>query len=335
MAGHSGKQAPRLTEVLARRGPHFSFLQAMWLLRRAAPDAVEPGHQGPVADEFARLVPSVSLAFPPGDIESFSTDESARPSHRLVTTFLGLYGAHSPLPSHYSEFVLQHTDEDDRNPVRDFFDIFNHRLLSLLYRGMVKYRGHMLFSGDGSDEYSWRLFALCGLDSRELIASTGLPGTRLLRFAGLWSQAPRSANSVAALLRSYLGIAAIQIEQCVARWVYLKKDQVSRLGVGNCQLGNDATIGARVRDHAGKFRVTIGPVDIATYRQYLPGSELLETVRRLVRLAVGDTLTFDVRLILDGGDTAQLRVCLGEEGELGRTSGLGPRSGENLAVVFG
>jgi type VI secretion system protein ImpH len=305
----------------------------MWLLRRALPDAVGVGHQGPPDQEPVRLTPSISLSFPPCDLEAAEEIPDRRPPYHLTTTFLGLYGAHSPLPTFYAEEILHRSDEDD--PIRSFFDIFNHRLLSLLYRGLLKFRGHLLYEGEGSDEFSWRLFAISGLAASGLAEATGLPPARLLRFAGHWCHTPHSAVSLMAVLSSYFNLSSVRIKQCVFRWVYLPEEARCRLGVRSNRLGVDTIAGRRMPDRVGKFRVSVGPVDLDTYREFLPGTEKMKALARLARLASGGWLAFDVELTLRGEDTPRLAVVLSSEGQLGLTAGLFTRPAKDLSVVFG
>jgi type VI secretion system protein ImpH len=334
MAANVGTSPPRVAEALAARAPHFAFLQAVWLMHHACPDTVPLGHQGPPDREPVRLRPSASLAFPPGDIESLEVREGVLPPWRLNTTFMGLYGAHSPLPSSYSEEILYRTNDEEDHTVRAFFDIFNHRLLSLLYRGLLKYRGHLLFARDGSDEFSWRLFALSGLTPAGVLESVELPAPRLLRFTGLLCHKPRTASSLASIVSTWFGGLPVRVRECVARWVYLDDRQRSQLGRRGCRLLDDAVIGVRVADHAGKFRVTIGPVDYDTYCDFLPGSENLGIARKLVRLAAGDWLGFDIEIVLRGDETPRLGLSLSGESRLGWTTGLFSRPSADLPVVF-
>jgi type VI secretion system protein ImpH len=333
MAADAGSTGLTLGAALAERPYDFHFLQAMWLIGRALPDSVPVGHQGPPDRESVRLTPSVSLAFPARDIESAEENPETTPPYHLYTTFLGLYGAHSPLPSYYSEEILHQSDEGE-DPVRGFLDIFNHRLLSLLYRGLLKFRGHLLFGQTAEDEFSWRLFALSGLSASGLAEASGLPKVRLLEFAGLWCQLPRSAAALEAMVRTYLALPCVGIQQNVPRWVYLDPSARCRLGVQANRLGQDAIAGRRIPDHVGKFRVSVGPLEYDTYCEYLPGTEKAKDLARLARLGSGGWLAFDMEIILRGEDTPRLAVVLSSEGKLGLTAGLFSRPAEDLGVVF-
>ncbi len=332
MAANARQSTVAVDDALKAHAPQFTFLQAMWLLHRAYPGAAQLGHQGPAENELVRLRPSASLAFPPGDIESFEK-RSGRPPYRLTTTFMGLYGTNSPLPSYYAEEVTKRTGDNEDHIQRMFLDIFNHRLLSLLYRGILKHRGHLLFQPGAGDEYSWRLFALAGLSPDGVATSTGLPPQRLLRFAGLLSQKPRSAESLRAIVASWFAGIDITVRQCTQRWVFLGTDLCSSLGRQSCRLCDDATIGSRVSDWTGKFRIRVGPLDFESYQSFLPGRANLATLSRLIRVASGDVLDHDVELVIRAKDTVRLGATLGRQGHLGWTTGLFTRPGEDVSVV--
>lgn len=332
MAPDAGTTNTPVGKALADDPSRFTFLQAMWLLQRALPESVPVGHQGPPDDEPVRLRPSASLAFPPCDIDSVEERPDQQPPFRLTTNFLGLYGAHSPLPNHYAETIAQESSDED--PVRDFLDVFNHRLLSLFARGLLRYRGHLVYDRKGGDDFSWRLFALAGFDPDTIDGLDGVPRQRLLRFAGHWSSHPISASSAAGIISAYFHGIRVSIDQCIPRWVYLDEEHVCRLGERSCRLGVDTTVGSRIQDRMGRFRVVVGPVDIETYRSFLPGSDNMTALSSLARLASGGWHTFEVDLILRGEDTPRISVSLGERGELGRTAGFFSEPADDVAIRF-
>ena len=60
---------------------------------------------------------------------------------------MGLYGPSSPLPNHYTEDVLWASADEDA--ARSFLDLFNHRLISLVFRAWEKYRQPFRFAQSG------------------------------------------------------------------------------------------------------------------------------------------------------------------------------------------
>jgi type VI secretion system protein ImpH len=136
------------------------------------------------------------------------------------------------------------------------------------------------------------------------------------------------------MIAVYLDDPSIRIEPCVTRWVYLSDENRSVLGQQGCRLGDDATIGERVRDSAGKFRVHIGPVNLETYRRYLPGGDLRESLQRLIPIAAGDWLAHDVCVVLRSEDTSKLGLVLGADSQLGWTTGFFSESTGDISVTF-
>jgi type VI secretion system protein ImpH len=143
MAGTDGRGETTLKTLLAQEPYRFDVRQAVRLLELAAhrdapdqrsgqPDRVPVGDGSDPRRESVRLRSSLSARFPPSDIESL---EPAGPDGRpaLTVAFLGIGGAFGPLPSPLTNRVLARERVRDRAG-RDFLDMFNHRILSLLVR---------------------------------------------------------------------------------------------------------------------------------------------------------------------------------------------------------
>ncbi len=76
----------------------------------------------------------VDLHFAPTEVASF-TDEQSPPELRVA--FYGLFGPSGALPHHYTQLIVDRCRNRDY-ALRDFLDMFNHRLLSFFYRGWEK-----------------------------------------------------------------------------------------------------------------------------------------------------------------------------------------------------
>jgi type VI secretion system protein ImpH len=322
MAGEGGETVHPLIRALEQEPGLFSFFQAVRLLEQAQPEAAPVGGLGPPAREAVRLRPSSSLAFPAASVTECSPRPAGGPRHLLTTTVLGLYGASGPLPAFYSEEILQR-EIGDEDPVRLFLDLLNHRLLSLLYRAWAKYRWAFCFEAGARDPISGHVLGLLGLGSEALRATVDLPPARLLRYAGVVTQRPRSAASIAGALTDWFAGVPVRIEQCVLRWVALDRGQRSRLGRANVTLGEDALLGERVRDRAGKCRVVLGPLDLEGYLAFLPSGPHSSPLGALLRLLLPDPLDAEVRLVLAAASVPGLRLSAGPAAaRLGWTSWL-------------
>lgn len=333
MGSETRQSNPGLMRALEETPFVFSFFQAVQLLQRYLGGA-PVGGRGPASEESLRLVPAVSMSFPAADltaIEPVTVKGSKQPRYRLTTSFLGLYSSDSPLPTFYTEDLFW--KEDDQKAVRDFIDIFHHRVLSLFYRAWEKYRLAVQFRHDGSDDCSRRVFSLLGLGTVPLIASTGLPSVRLLRYGGLLTRKPHSASGLAGMLRDFFSLPGITVTQCLERWVPIDSAQRNRLGVMNSTLGRDLSVGATVRDFAGKFRVVVGPLAYSDYVRFLPESKDYAAMINLVRFYATDRLDFDLELRLRADECPPLRLSSNAPLRLGWTSCF-PRPGHDPSVVL-
>lgn len=70
------------------------------------------------------------------------------------------------------------------------------------------------------------------------------------------------------------------------------------MGLAAARLGREATLGALARNAQHRFRLRIGPLDIARYRAFLPGGDALDVLTAAVRGYVGDEQAWDLQLVL-------------------------------------
>lgn len=339
MEGEERSAADPLSEALVAqllaRPQRVGFYRAVELLERSHPEAVRVGELGPVLREAVRFRHDPSLSFATSDVRAIvrrprSVEEAVDgaapgPVFEITSTFLGLTGTVSPLPTYFAEDVA--FEDEDRPAQRQFLDLFHHRILSLFYRAHTRYTYSTDYLTSQRDPWSRRTLALAGVDSfGDLRPAVDLPFARLLRLAPLLATRARTAAGLVAVVSDtfehVLGGAAVSVEQFVGRWVTIDERQLFKLGIANCSLGIDATIGRRVFDRGGKFRLVLGPLRRAAFQQFLPGGAGLDRLRDIVLFYVRDPLEFDVELILAPGETPALRLSSrpGEGSRLGLDS---------------
>ncbi len=306
MAAQDRTNHNRLAGTLAARGRDFSFFQLVRLLERRSQARV--GGSGPAEVEGVRFRPDPSLGFPAVDVVAVeplygSQDSPAR--MRVTTSFLGLYGSTSPLPISYGEEVLW--DDPERGRVRDFLDIFHHRLISLLYRCWCKYRYPIEFEYERDNAVTPRLFAFLCLGSPALMRAAGISDSwRLLHFAGMFQHQPHSAADLERILSDYFDGLPVKVEQCTGRWVPIREEQVARLGQSNCHLGVDCSLGERVFGRMTSFRIWLGPLEYDRMLDFLPDQNNYALLRRVVDFFVKDPLDFDIGFRVQGLPGLQL-----------------------------
>jgi type VI secretion system protein ImpH len=250
-------------KYLLEHAPEVSFYRAVLFLERLWRESVPIGHEGPAASERVRLRPSVSMSFPPSDLESAEPIPQSD-KVQITTTFLGLYGADSPLPTTYPERIAQIAMETRGERVRAFLDIFHHRILSLVYRSWRKYRP-VSISPASIDPILDRALSVIGFSSK-LGLGGSVPRLSEVRLLALRS---RSAAGLEFLVRKRLGYLA-DLVQIIPRTVAIPKQQRSRLGQRGSVLGESLVAGAKVADR-NKVRVAVHAKDFDTYLCLLPG----------------------------------------------------------------
>jgi type VI secretion system protein ImpH len=323
MAATTRPTSATLEEDLLLRGHEFSFFQAMRLLGIMAAN----GEANVAAT--VRVRPELSLAFPAADVAGV---ERFGDGYLLTATFLGLYGQASPLPTFYTEDLLEESAAD-LSANRDFLDIANHRLFTLFYECITKYQLFFQVVQEEREAYLERLFCLIGLGDdcfrREL------PDARsLLRYCGLLAPYPRSALGLTAFLADALGV-SVTVVQCLKRRVSIPEDQQLQLGTGGCTLGVDAVLGTQLTDRAGKFRIQLGPLDRATFTAYLPGTPGRHRLDALVGLYVTQPLSWDLELKHVAEEVPAIVLGSVAGGRLGWDSWLAPdRTLREPSVIF-
>jgi len=314
--------------------PRFDFLQAVRLLevvhrRRAEaargrgktpPDRTIAGSELSAAVRFSSRV---SLGFPASDLASVQEPEEEGGPFRVTVDFMGLAGLSGPLPRPLTELVIERSARGDVAS-RAFLDVFNHRLVELLYAARKKHRPSLATGAPETTRVADALFALVGLGTRGLrgrMQARGIPDRALLTYAGLFSQRPRSMRGLETLLEDYFGV-RVRGHQLRGRWVALEADDCTRIGVtGKSRgLGRDAVLGTRMWDQQAAFELEIGPLDDARLRDFLPTGTAYLPLCELVRFWVGLDLEFTLRLVV--ARDAVPAAALGGGSRLGWTSWL-------------
>lgn len=299
----------RLKHELLEKGPAFSFFQIIRLLRLFSLKSFQT--QKPPSDfsETIRIKPNLSLAFPASDVESVQeVGDPEDPRFLITANFLGLYGSTSPLPTFYTEDLIDEATQDE-SVTRDFIDILNQRLFALLFECWGKYRQSLQVVEEKKSAYIDRLFCLLGLGEISFRKTIPEPH-RLLRYIGLFTQFPHSAMALKTLLNDALGATAVEVIPCVERTAKIPENQTLRLAASGCRLGVDTYLGDQLRDRMGKFRIRLGPLDRTDFKRFSPGTEDFNRVTSLTDLYFVEPLEYELELILAEGQA--LTACLGD-----------------------
>jgi type VI secretion system protein ImpH len=313
----SGGDTP-LDQELFRAGYRFEFFQAVRLLERLYTERASQeesdlplessrGQRVPLGrhedprDEVVRIRQRQSLAFPASDIYDVTAADDADPDTRDVmwVNFMGLGGVSGPLPRHLTSLLADPALKHQTAALREFLDVFNHRLVSLFYRAWEKYRFPIAYERGGEDTFSHYLYCLIGLGTKGLRGRLHIDDQILIYYTGLLAQRPRSAVALEGILEDYFGV-PIEVVQFRGQWFEMNADLLTRPGTDgqNHQLGVNAVLWERIWDPQARFRINVGPLSYAEFCAFLPESSGHAHLIELTRFFVGDDVNFEVRPIL-------------------------------------
>ena len=283
--------------VLGGQPAAYEFFQAMRLLRRHFADRDPVGGYGDPSDEVVRLGVEPDLAFPAGDIASLEATDDGPP--RMAVNFMGLTGPNGVLPHRYTLQAAERSRVRD-HAMRDFLDIFHHRLLSFFQLAWEKHRFAIAYERDGHDHLTRHLLDLIGVGTEGLARRLGLPAESLLLYAGLLSLQPRPAVALEQMLEDHFGV-PVEVEQFVGGWHALARSAQCSLGdeeSPSSRLGGGAVVGDEIWEQQSRARIRIGPLSRARYEEFLPTGGAHAPLRALVRFFTSDEVDVEVQLVM-------------------------------------
>lgn len=290
----------------------FHFFQAVRVLERLFPDRRRVGQFADPKEEVARFGANTNVHFPASEIQTLDLEPHGQ--IKLTVNFLGLNGPLGILPLYHSLLVAERVRARDR-ALRDFLDIFNHRLISLFYRAWEKNRFAIAYERERSDPVTEHLRDLIGLGMESVQDLLSVPDESLLYYAGLLGQQARSAAALEQMLEDYFDV-PIEVEQFVGGWYPLAAETQCALGdeeSASSQLGTGAVAGNEIWDQQGRIRLRIGPLSRRQYDDFLPEGSAYETLRTLTRFFSEERFNFEIQLVLAKEDVPG--CVLGGEGE--------------------
>ncbi len=333
MSTKSWRKNTSIIDKVVQAPYDFQFLQAVRLLERASV------YQKKLASHKVAINPVASFAQPSSESLRFKTNHSLafnssevgpiklkdvnqQSQWEMVVNIMGLTGSMGVLPFHYSEMVLQRQKEKDRTQDK-FYDLFNHRTLSLFYQASTKYklpisyeRNRLFHSKKTSKEPQTKvLLSLIGLGTNGLQNRLHINDESLLYYSGLFTQKVSNVTSLKQILHRHFNI-PIGIKQFIGQWQDLIDDVRTKLPdfnnpTGcNVRLGKSAMLGKRSWFAQGKIHIILGPLNKQQLEAFAPGTTGLKAVNELVRMYVGMEIDYDIIIRIKKSDIPS-RMCLG------------------------
>lgn len=348
MAPPSRRNPVALIERLATESYRFEFFQAVRLLHCDASAALREQRTAahPVGEDYTpqreviRFRVHPSLGFPTSQIQRLTPPAAAAPpapagtpaakevrrptaGWEMAVNFMGLTGPSGVLPRHYTTLLIERIRRRDL-ALRDFLDLFHHRMLSFFYRAWEKYRfpiGYerlQMLGGGGEDLFTRCLFALTGFRTEGLRGRQEFDDEAFLYYSGHFAARTRSAVRLEEILADFFEM-PVQILQLKGQWLYFDPSDQSALPCPrwpaglNSQLGTTALVGERLWDVESRFCVRLGPCSYKQFQTLMPSGSQLLPLCQMIRTFVGAEFDFDVQPVLAADQVPWCR--LGGEAE--------------------
>lgn len=319
------------------RTDFFAFVR--WI-EGLLPDMPRVGESRHLSEDPLVFHQSIHPGFAPSTVKAvrpLPERDSGGPVGRMEGYFLGLLGPSGPMPLSLTEYVWSRSQgipHPDRiapitnaqvsihrrdTSLEDFFNIFNHRFISFLYRAWASCRKAPDY--DRPEEARFPAFtgSFLGLGMDSLRDRLHVADESVAFFSGHFSNRTRHPEGLAAIAADYFGTEA-SVTENVGHWLDIPSDEQCALGFGQVALGAGVVIGSRIWDRQLHFRLTLGPMPLSTYEKLFPGSASLDALRDLVRFYTHRELFAEVKLILDKEEYPGCR--LGGGARLGLSSWL-------------
>jgi type VI secretion system protein ImpH len=297
---------------MEEEAPSFEFFQAVRLLERLAPDRAPVGQYAQPSQEVARFKVNQQLSFPASEIQRLEFKENGQAE--VTVNFMGLTGPQGVLPLYYTEFIRERFRQRDTSSAA-FFDVFNHRMISLFFQAWEKYRFPIAYERGDRDRFSHILLDLVGMGTEGLQRRLPIPDDALIFYSGLLSSRHRPACGLANLIGDYFDVPC-EVEQFIGAWYPLNDDSLCVFDAADSfseQLGVGAIVGDEVYDQQSAVRLVIGPLNLKQYRDFLPDGSAHRPLRDLARFYAGASMDFEVQLILHKDEVPVSHTGLGEE----------------------
>jgi type VI secretion system protein ImpH len=318
-----------LEQALQSQPYKFGFYQTLRRFECLHQDKPRIGMSVRPVDDVLRLAQEPSVIFAPSTLASFKIASEHQPS-TLAVHFFGMFGPNGPLPLHLTEYARDRLRNSEDPTLSEFLDIFHHRMLSLFYRAWASAQPTVNFDRPEQDRFSVYTGALFGLGMPALRNRDEIPDLAKLHFAGRLSSQARNVEGLVAMIKHFFRV-PMAIEEFVGEWMKLPRSYWCRLGVTTetGTLGINTVLGNNVWQCQQKFRIILGPLDYKEYQRMLPGRDSGERLRAMVRNYIGDSMNWDVKIVLNKEEVPGVR--LGQDDLLGWNTWLGHRASNDDA----
>ena len=241
---------------------------------------------------------------------SHVNSENAFNSKSLTITsyFFTLYGHRSPLPDFITELLMnRHRMKDDI--LKLFIDIFNHRLILLLYKSHKLSRTHFLFDRNFSITRNTHSLSY---------------DNNIFSYFYFFNETINCKEDLQRLLSDSFKL-PFQIQEFIIHRVRIEPECLSRISslykAPFNQLGSATYLGEYFYTNQHKFDIIIGPIYWFDYKNIVLNKSFMRSLKKLIDKHAPTELIYDIKIQLFASDIPKFH--LGDQLLLGKQIWLG------------
>lgn len=293
MERESQSASARLIDQLRDKLPYTQFYRFCQLLEQSQPDAPALGSHWQVKHDPVRFRPHPGMGFPASEFKRVEDPEQPHLPPTIRTTFMGLYGVESPLPTAYIDDITQR--REGYEAVSDFLDIFNHRLITQHYRIWRKYSYPATFAPGGTDRTSRYLLSLCGLGITGCAQNIATPVSRFLALTSMMRLPTRTSEGIIALVHL---LAPDTQARVVAhdRCRIPLRNRLTMSAHNPVSMSNSPVMGTHAVDVNSQVLLRLKTNNAAEAREWLPDGQLYTDLLALLQVYLGSRLHVRLQL---------------------------------------
>ncbi|MFX2610780.1 type VI secretion system baseplate subunit TssG [Enterobacter mori] len=294
-----------LTTIVSK----FSFYQQIRIMLRHL--RRKGGSDPALLNENLRIISTLSLDAPDGQIESVSQDAPDMPL-QVTAWHNGITGAMGALPTVYSEWMIERHYRYSDHSAKAFIDLFGHRLYCLDFLAWQKSRFYAQAESREPLSLQTAVLAISG-------QLTDAPADQSLHYAHIFASPVRSMVDLERWLAQVYCV-PVRVIPFTGGWRTVAEHERCQIGNPQQTLATAPMVGGvRLEIHA-HFDVVLGPVTPEESRRFTPQGSEWKNIWSLIRNYVGSAIDFSVSLSISttdlhlrplGMSVLGLDLCLG------------------------
>lgn len=301
MARETQPAYSRLTSRLEADLKRINFYRFCQLLEKLNPHRPLIGSTSHPGDDPVRFAPHPGMGFPASELKAVEYDEEDDSQPPVIrTTFMGMYGVDSPLPTACLDDITQR--REGHEALQGFLDIFSHRILTQFYRIWRKYSYPATFEPGGTDSISQSLLGLVGLGIPGTANHIATPVSRFLSLLGVLQQPGKTQEGMQALVTLLAPNTTVKVSPYSLRPVVVSRP-LGFDGDDDFLLDGNTPLGDEAMDANSQLLIALSSDNAQEFHGWKPDGLLYQDFLVMLRVWLGwrfkakITLTTTTRLL--------------------------------------